>query len=198
MRSIIAALAVSLALVHAAVAQTKEPSQLDEFLQNLGNAITKAGARGEVVVRMTDVVPTSFNKSGQSIGCRIKMTIANGTKYHVDKVTFRFGNAEIAIPEMVANTATDDFYEFNFDNGGECWRTAEFIRTNTRKVVIFDCSMRGIPEGDCQDLIRIVSGIDETLVAGLRNLEAAKVAQAQAADARERERNKAALSGLGR
>lgn len=151
-------------------------------------ADTKSFSQDIVFVQLTDVKPMEFNKDGQEVGCRIKMNIENKTKYHLNMVVFKLGAVTITLPEMVAKTKQE--YSYDFDNVDTCSQT---VVSDTH---VYDCNMRGIAEGDCQDLIQIDSIIDKERVNELRKLEEKKRSEAQARDKRERDKNHEALELL--
>ncbi len=120
---------------------------------------------GRINVVFTDAVPGRFN-NGRALTCTLIANIHNNTKYHVNKVSFKIDDWTFEMGEMNANAYVDNnpMMTVSLTNGTICSDQAAFIKNNIKTAAVYDCSMPGIAEGDCQDLVLVSTSIDDAAV----------------------------------
>jgi TPR repeat protein len=130
---------------------------------------------GKINIVFKDAVPGAF-ENGRALSCALIANIHNNTKYHLNKVSFKIKDWSFNFDdEMNANTYVDDYpiAEISLSNGTVCSNQAAYIKQAIETAAIFDCSMPGVAEGDCQDLVAISNIMDD---AGVERISKAEMA----------------------
>jgi hypothetical protein len=115
---------------------------------------------GKVNVVLTDVVPENF-RTGRAQSCEVKATAYNYSKYHLNNLVVDIDGWKVAVEDLVAN-AYGDIEIPSYDTGerGKCSNSGQWINEHVKDAGALQCSMPGMAEGDCQELISVSSTID--------------------------------------
>jgi hypothetical protein len=115
---------------------------------------------GKVNVVFTDVVPGNF-QSGRAQSCQVKATAYNYSKYHLDNLVVDLGGWKVAVGDLVANAYGDiELPSFDLSERGKCSNSGQWLNEHVKEAGALQCSMPGMAEGDCQELISVSSAID--------------------------------------
>lgn len=130
---------------------------------------------GRINIVFSDAIPREYT-NGRAQSCTLVANIHNNTKYRLNKVSFKIEDWQVAIDEELnANSYVDGYplLKISLANNTVCAFQAEFIRQSIKKASVFDCSIPGMAEGDCQDLVAISTWIDETAVKRINDADVA-------------------------
>ena len=106
--------------------------------------------------------------------------IFNRTKYHLKELSFKVGDWAFEFDkELNANAYLTNYNieNISLSNGTFCFEQASYLAQNLATAGVFDCTMPGIAEGDCQELVEITSTFDDAAINRIREKE--RVAGAQ-------------------
>lgn len=132
-----------------------------------------AGAKLSLVFK--DAVPSNF-ANGRAKTCSLIADVYNRTKYHLNKLTFKIGAWEFELDQEMnaySQLQNHEIQEATLPDDVTCFGAASYIAQNAADAGIFDCSIPGLAEGDCQELIEISSRFDGAAIDRLRTRELA-------------------------
>jgi len=136
---------------------------------------------GSVEVRFTKVVPVDFSE-GRAGSCQIIGNVANGTKYHLEGLTFDVDKTRITVDGgLAANAHADDvvFATVNPGSGdgfADCAAVARLIADKGTSAAVLGCTMTNVAEGDCQNMVTFASNVDDAAVQAVAAQEAQELA----------------------
>ncbi len=164
------------------------------------NSITKFNPDSDSInIRFTDIKPHIYYDETSYSSCDIIGNVYNTTKYHLNGLSFKVGELNFNISDMPARSLYPNnivLLEVSLNEGQSCIEIAQYLIKYLPGANILECSIPNIAEGDCQDSVRITSGIDlsdttaaeQTIIENKRKKEAnekeeqrkAKIAQRKA------------------
>ena len=136
----------------------------------------RAYTPGMLNVLFTDLKAQDFS-NGHASSCSFLATVYNNTKYHLNKASFKIGELEFNVGEMSANTfgplkdGNAVPYLDVSDGSADCADAIFYLFKNVDKAEIYDCSMTGLPEGDCQQLFHAYTNISADAVKKMQDIE---------------------------
>lgn len=167
-----------------------QPSAEELIVETLGCGYNL----GKVNVVFTDVVPGNFG-NGRAKSCEVKGTAYNYSKYHLDQLVVDLDGWKVSVEDMVANAYAEiPIPSFDLDEKGKCSNSAQWLNEHAKEAGALRCSVPGMAEGDCQELISVLSTIDVEKIKSIEtqaSLEFAKEQSiAKAAALKEMQRNR--------
>jgi hypothetical protein len=139
------------------------------------------GTGENVEVHFTKVVATDY-ANGRAGSCQVLGRVVNGTKYHLDALTFDLDKTRVSIGTLEANAHIDEAVLTTiapspgtapFEN---CAAVARFVQKNGPNALALGCAMTGVAEGDCQKMVTFASEIDDAAIKKVAGDEAAALA----------------------
>lgn len=112
-----------------------------------------------VAIILTDVKAKEFD-TGLANTCVIQGRVQNDSKYRLESASFRIGTFRGEVGDLYANTYVNsvDLIVVSLDmQDATCAYQAQYVNANLASFSVLGCTMPGIPEGQCQKMVRIKS-----------------------------------------